>query len=174
MGADPLAGKERANAGRARPGEGSRNRGASGYLPRAPCCTVIMSLTHFCPACWKEVAEVPACPACGADLRRFQAESYEQKLIRALRHPEPTVPVRAATILGELGSRAGVEPLMEVASTSADLYIQEAAVIALGRIGDARAGPLLASLSRQGALRVRMAADQALKDFDHECRSQQS
>jgi HEAT repeat protein len=90
-------------------------------------------------------------------------ESYEEKLIRALHHPEPTVPVRAATILGELRSRSAVEPLIEVAVSSSDAYIQEAAVAALGRIGDSRALSSLARLSRDGSLRVRIAAERAVK-----------
>lgn len=47
------------------------------------------------------------CPCCGADLRDFTGKSYEEKLILALRHPEPTIPIRAAMILGELKSQAG-------------------------------------------------------------------
>jgi len=120
-------------------------------------------LTHFCPSCWSEIATEPVCLICGTDLRDLSGESYEEKLLQALYHPEPTVPGRAATILGELGSKAAIEPLIELAALSSDLYIQEAAVVALGRIGDARALPLLDQLNREGALRVRIAADQALK-----------
>jgi len=122
-----------------------------------------MALTHFCPSCWSEIATEPVCLICGTDLRDLSGESYEEKLLQALYHPEPTVPGRAATILGELGSKAAIEPLIELAALSSDLYIQEAAVVALGRIGDARALPLLDQLNREGALRVRIAADQALK-----------
>jgi HEAT repeat protein len=122
-----------------------------------------MALTHFCPSCWSEIATEPVCLICGTDLRDLSGESYEEKLLQALYHPEPTVPGRAATILGELGSKAAIEPLIELAASSSDLYIQEAAVVALGRIGDARALPLLDQLNREGALRVRIAADQALK-----------
>jgi HEAT repeat protein len=122
-----------------------------------------MALTHFCPSCWSEIATEPVCLICGTDLRDLSGESYEEKLLQALYHPEPTVPRRAATILGELGSKAAIEPLIELAASSSDLYIQEAAVVALGRIGDARALPLLDQLNREGALRVRIAADQALK-----------
>ena len=122
-----------------------------------------MSLAYFCPSCWYEVAAVSACPVCGADLRALTDEPYERKLIRALRHPEPTVPIRAATILGELGARGAVEALIEVALASADPYIQEAAVVALGRIGDPRAGPCLERLGREGVLRVRRAAARAAR-----------
>ncbi len=122
-----------------------------------------MSVTYFCPSCWSEVGTVATCPNCGADLRAFSGKSYEEKLILALRHPEPTVPIRAATILGELGSQAAVEPLIDIATTVDDPYIQEAAVEALGRIGNIRAVPCLDHLSREGAVRVRAAAERALK-----------
>jgi HEAT repeat protein len=121
-----------------------------------------MSIAYFCPSCWREIGNTSDCPSCGADLRRFENESYEQKLIRALRHPEPTVPIRAATVLGMLGSAAAVDPLIELALSSADLYIQEAAVTALGRIQDPRALACLVRLSREGGIRVRAAAERAL------------
>ena len=120
-------------------------------------------MTYYCPSCWSEVGSAAVCPACGTELQSLSGESYEEKLIRALRHPEPTVPIRAATILGELGSRVAVEPLIEVAVSGSDPYIQEAAVVALGRIGDSKALSCLTRLSRDGSLRVRIAADQAIK-----------
>ena len=67
------------------------------------------------------------------------------------------------SILFELRSRSAVEPLIEVAVSSSDAYIQEAAVAALGRIGDSRALSSLARLSREGSLRVRIAAERAVK-----------
>jgi HEAT repeat protein len=124
-----------------------------------------MSLTYFCPSCWSEVETETICPKCGQDLHEFSGRSYEEKLISALRHPEPTVPVRAATILGEIGSRAAVEPLIEIATSTKDLYLQEAAVEALGRIGDVRALACLEDFSREGAIRVRAAAKRALAAF---------
>ena len=124
-----------------------------------------MSITYFCPSCWSEVGAATTCPNCGADLQDFSGRTYEQKLIIALRHPEPTVPIRAATILGELGSHVAVEPLIDVATSVDDPYIQEAAVVALGRIGDNRALSCLDRLSRQGAVRVRAAAERALKNL---------
>lgn len=93
-------------------------------------------MISFCPVCWSEVGEGRICSKCGSDLRAADQSDYEQKLIRALRHPEPTTPIRVAEILGELRSAAAVEPLIELATTSPDPYIQEAAVSALGRIGD--------------------------------------
>lgn len=125
-------------------------------------------MIHYCPSCWAEVPGGPKCPACGADIHALAQESYEEKLIRALHHPEPTTPIRAATILGELRSRAAVEPLINLVYSSSDPYIQEAGVIALGRIGDPRASSPLRRWSSEGALRVRLAAQQALKKITGE------
>lgn len=109
------------------------------------------------------VGQGDVCPGCGLDLQRCEDETYEEKLIRSLSHPEPTVPVRAATILGELRSKAAVEPLIVLAISNPDPYIQEAAVIALGRIGDERAIPYLEHLMLEGWLRVRRVAGGALE-----------
>lgn len=124
-----------------------------------------MGLTHYCPSCWNEVGTVTSCPSCGADLRDFSGKSYEEKLILALRHPEPTVPIRAAMVLGELASQEAVNPLVDLAGGSPDPYIQEAAVEALGRIGDPRALACLNYLSHEGAVRVRAAAGCAVKSI---------
>gem|GEM_PF-263937 len=124
-----------------------------------------MSLTYFCPSCWHEVGSVNTCPNCGADLRAFSGRSYEEKLVLALRHPEPTVPIRAATILGKLKSEKAVGPLIEIAASAKDPYIQESAVEALGDIGDDQAIFCLDHLSREGAVRVRSAAERALKSL---------
>jgi HEAT repeat protein len=130
-----------------------------------------MALTYYCPSCWNQVRNGSDCASCGADLGQFASESYEQKLIRALRHPEPTVPIRAATFLGMLGSQLAVEPLIDVALSSADPYIQEAAVTALGNIRDPGALPCLTRLSRDGVVRLRIAADRAAEACRAERRS---
>jgi HEAT repeat protein len=133
-----------------------------------------MALTYFCPSCWSEVGTASVCPGCGADLRDFAGENYEQKLIRALRHSEATVPIRAARILGELKSRAAVASLIEIATSATDPYIQEAAVEALGRIGDGRAYSCLDRLRRDGAVRVRAAAERAMKVMESRSNAKQN
>ncbi len=126
-------------------------------------------MTHFCPSCWSEIAaETSVCFVCGTDIQEMSAANYEQKLLQALYHPEPTVPVRAATILGQVGSARAIEPLIQLAALTPDLYLQEAAIRALGQIGDARALPLLNRLRREGAVRVRIAADEAIATMSRE------
>jgi HEAT repeat protein len=122
-------------------------------------------MVHYCPSCWAEIPDVSKCPSCGADIEALEHENYEAKLIRALRHPEPSTPIRAATILGELRAKAAVGPLIELVSSTRDPFIQEAGVTALGRIGDPRALDQLRRWSVEGALRVRLAAARALESI---------
>lgn len=120
-------------------------------------------MTYFCPVCWAEVAaEQMICGRCGADLRAWEGQGYVEKLITALRHPEPTTPLRAAWLLGRLRAREAVPPLMELARSSPDLFLREAAVEALGRIGDPRSLELLRALARSESVLVRRAARRAL------------
>jgi HEAT repeat protein len=127
------------------------------------------ALTHFCPSCWSEItAETSVCFVCGTDIEEMSAASYEQKLLQALYHPEPTVPVRAATILGQLGSTRAVEPLIQLVALTPDPYLQEAAIRSLGQIGDARALSLLNKLRREGPVRVRIAANEAMAALSSE------
>ena len=121
-------------------------------------------MTFYCTQCWAEVpASATRCPRCGDDIVARQARSdYTEKLIAALRHPEPTTPVRAAWILGERRERAAVEPLCRLVRDSSDAFLVESAVEALGKIGDARAAATLEWARRHPSPRVRRRAEQAL------------
>lgn len=126
-------------------------------------------MTFYCPKCWSEVAaEVASCPSCGALIQQVLAEQdYVDKLIAALKHPEPTTPIRAAWILGERKERRAVEPLSRLVHECRDPFIVEAAVEALGKIGDPRCVPALRIALAQGALRVREKARIALTQILH-------
>ena len=76
------------------------------------------------------------CPTCGANQADLDEWSFEEKLIRALRHPEPETPVRAAYILGQLRVHEAVPVLLELGRQSEDICIAAAAIDALGEIGD--------------------------------------
>jgi tRNA-Thr(GGU) m(6)t(6)A37 methyltransferase TsaA len=101
-------------------------------------------MNFYCMNCWAEVPE--SCPHRGDNIqvRRAKAD-YADKLIAVLRHPEPTTPIRAAWILGERREGKAVEPLFRLIQDSQDHFIFEAAVEALGRIGDECARETLAS-----------------------------
>jgi HEAT repeat protein len=119
----------------------------------------------YCVECWREMPpEATTCPACGADVERLSSErSYIQKLIAALKHPEPETPVRAAWLLGQVRATEAVPALMRVVQESPDPYLVEAAVEALGQIGDPACRATLVWAAREGAVRVRRAAAEALR-----------
>lgn len=119
----------------------------------------------YCVECWREMPpEATICPVCGADVERLSSErSYIQKLIAALKHPEPETPVRAAWLLGQLRATEAVPALMRVVQESPDPYLVEAAVEALGQIGDPACRATLVWAAREGAVRVRRAAVEALR-----------
>jgi HEAT repeat protein len=92
--------------------------------------------------------------------------SYVEKLIAALEHPEAQTPVRAAWLLGELRAASGVRALLRVIEATTDPYLAEAAIEALGKIGDPAARPLLERACQTGALPVRRAARRALASIE--------
>lgn len=125
--------------------------------------------TFYCPLCWREIAQSTThCPGCQADIEAVLTQwDYVEKLIAALKHPEPTTPIRAAWILGERKEQRAVEPLSRLVLESRDPFIAEAAVEALGKIGDPRCVPALRFALAQGVLRVKEKAKIALARILH-------
>jgi len=69
-------------------------------------------MIFFCPICWEEVnVKDIRCPHCGTDITEHERKSFEDKLINALRHPEPETVQRAVWILGKLKSFKALESL---------------------------------------------------------------
>jgi uncharacterized OB-fold protein len=93
--------------------------------------------TYYCYDCWAVMdPQQRICPQCGADQANVEEQTYVEKLIRALRNPEPETPVRAAYILGQMKAHEAVPCLLELGRLSEDIYIAAAAIDALGEIGD--------------------------------------
>jgi len=101
----------------------------------------------YCPGCWAEVPEGSStCPACGRSLLAGN-EDFIDKLIAALRHPEPTRAALAVQILGSMLSEPrAILPLIDLIGSAQDAYVLKYAVEALGRFADARAAPALRQL----------------------------
>ncbi|MCL5030973.1 MAG: HEAT repeat domain-containing protein [Bacteroidetes bacterium] len=57
-------------------------------------------------------------------------------MIRALKHPEPSTPVRAAEILGELKAKDALPYLIELTKISKDPFIVKAALSSIKKIED--------------------------------------
>jgi len=105
-------------------------------------------MKFFCTRCWQEIGEtIACCPHCGANQEQLGQESFVRKLIRALHHPEPETPVRAAYVLGELKAMEAMPELKQVIGRSKDPFLRAAAIRALGKIGGVTSSELSAALS---------------------------
>jgi HEAT repeat protein len=126
-------------------------------------------MTYFCTNCWKEIDKAASvCPACGSHQEQLGQESFLQKLIRALHHPEPETPIRAAYVLGELGASQAVDELSSILHSSPDPFIASACAEALGKIGGASAlGALQAALNASRSIIVKRAVQAALQRHHH-------
>jgi HEAT repeat protein len=114
-------------------------------------------ITYYCPHCWREVPETEKiCAHCGVDIPAVLSElDYVDRLIAALSHSEPSVPIRASWILGELQCERAVDALLDVLHGRADPYIKAAAVEALGKIGTPAALAVLHELAEAGPVLLR-------------------
>ena len=121
-------------------------------------------LTYYCTNCWKEIEkDRKVCPHCKSEQEQLGRETFVQKLIRALRHPEPETPIRAAYVLGRLHALDAVPELINVIHESPDPYIAAACVEALGGIGGGAAlDELKHILKLEHSVIVRRAVEDAL------------
>jgi HEAT repeat protein len=97
--------------------------------------------------CWAEVdARMDRCPYCGAD-QSTDPRSYEDKIAAALEHPLPQARARVCWLIGENRLRTALPRLIEMAEGDPDIYVQKAAVEALGALRDPRSDELLRAIS---------------------------
>jgi HEAT repeat protein len=90
------------------------------------------------------------------------ARPLVEKLCSALKHPEGETAARAAWILGERRESEAVPELIRAVETAADSFVIESALEALGEIADPRATGCLEAAAKQGTVRVRIGALNAL------------
>lgn len=87
---------------------------------------------YFCLNCWNEIdKDVTICPYCGADQKKLDKIEFNEKLIRAIYHPEPETPIRVANILAKLKLKSAIPDLFNRLVNEKDPYIIEAIVEAL-------------------------------------------
>lgn len=117
----------------------------------------------FCTRCWTEIDDrVEECPACGVN-QTSDLRTYDEKIVDALRHPLPQARARICWLIGENCIREAVPRLMDIAESDPDIYVQKAAVEALGAIGDSRSDKFLRSMSRGQNRLLAVAASKGLR-----------
>ena len=123
--------------------------------------------TFYCPKCWGEMKEdLKICPHCGADIPKIWASfSYEDKLIHALGHPEPTTVMRSAWLLGEKKVEKAVPALIELIKSTRDIYITLEATRALGKINTPDCRQALSDLTHHPVRMISREARMILKGF---------
>lgn len=103
-------------------------------------------MTVFCLNCWHEADSANVvCPYCRGHLD-VDARSYEEKLVRGLDHPLPEARVRICWLVRENRIDAAAEKLISMAREDPDLFVQRAAVRALGGLHSERIKPFLKRL----------------------------
>ncbi len=91
-----------------------------------------------------------------------------QVVERCLGDPEWLVAEQAIFLAGELELRSLVPRLVELARTGDEIWVREAAIAALGAIGDPAAVPVIAAAIRSEKVYVRRRAVVAAAAFDGE------
>lgn len=122
-------------------------------------------MRFYCPKCFSDFSEDKnICPSCGLDIHAFyDPKDYIDKLILALKHPEPSTPVRAAWLLGKIGEERAVDMLIECFRDSDDIYLLAAVANALGEIGGETAFSFLETQRDHPAFMVRKEVRNSLK-----------
>ncbi|MBF2076233.1 MAG: HEAT repeat domain-containing protein [Synechococcales cyanobacterium C42_A2020_086] len=77
-----------------------------------------MDHAYYCPACFAEISkEAFVCPACGVNIQQWEKEhaSYAERLIHALKHPNPEARMGSIITLGNRKDVKAAIPLAECA-----------------------------------------------------------
>ena len=96
-------------------------------------------MIYYCTNCWNEIDKgVIICHYCAADQTELEQEKFSEKLIRALNHPEPETPIRAAEIIARLKVKEAIPVLISKLQYEKDPFIIEAVVKALLKLDPTR------------------------------------
>lgn len=139
-------------------------------------------VTRFCTRCWARNREDERiCACCGAPLIGPETNSvpYTEKLVAALRHPEPETRERAATLLGTIGEPGDpriVRALLQAlvvdphSGSMRDIGVQQAACRSLGSLGACETSSMLfrLALDESTALLVSLSAVESLGRLAHD------
>lgn len=89
-------------------------------------------MQFFCPVCFAGIAaderDAP-CRVCGARIEEWKRRDYTERLIHALRHPNPEVRMGAIVSLGNRRDPRAALPLAECALTHPVDVVQALAIV---------------------------------------------
>jgi HEAT repeat protein len=114
-------------------------------------------MRYYCPGCWKDTPmDLEVCSSCGMNIHLFwDSKDIIEKLIHSLHHPEPSTPIRAAWLLGEMGDPRAVEPLINLIQDTQDHYLIRSAVQALQHINTEEGREFLKTLQHHPVRMIR-------------------
>jgi HEAT repeat protein len=90
-------------------------------------------MQFYCPVCFAEIAgdqQDAPCLVCGAVLAEWRQRDYTDRLIHALRHPNPEVRIGAIISLGNRREPRAAVPLAECALAHPIDVVQALAIVA--------------------------------------------
>lgn len=92
-------------------------------------------MVHFCPNCFREIAsQVDICPFCHYHIADWGNFNFDEKLSRALEHPDSFTRRRAAFLLGERKTASAFDALLETFQSASDPYFKAEILQALFKI----------------------------------------
>jgi HEAT repeat protein len=116
----------------------------------------------LCHKCWSELkATITICPSCGA-LVDLYSRDYERCLCAALGRSDVQRRIHICSILGCRGKRSAT-PVLVGLLHDPDTSVREAAIRAIGEIGDRSAATAVEKLTNSQNDGVRTAAKYVLK-----------
>lgn len=117
--------------------------------------------TRFCPACYARNEWGSArCASCGADLAAD--ESFDERLVWALQHPDTQRAERAAAALAVRRPMSALDALIELLGAPDGHRAAAGAAALVAYRGIPRADAAIASARRHRSVLVRRAVEQAL------------
>jgi hypothetical protein len=92
-------------------------------------------MVYFCPNCFKEIVSwTNVCPYCHFHLNDWEMFNFDEKLVRALNHPDTFARRRVAWLLGERRAAMAFMDLLNVFQSASDPYFKAEIIRALAKI----------------------------------------
>ncbi|MEN2993954.1 MAG: HEAT repeat domain-containing protein [Thermodesulfovibrio sp.] len=98
----------------------------------------------FCPSCWRGISEnTILCPYCNYDLNKFNALSYEDKLLLSLKHPVKEIRRLIIFVIGLKKMKKALSEVEKMIDQEEDPIILIEIIKALQQFNDKEAKAIL-------------------------------